>query len=121
MRIDRLTGNSSVATADVTLHRTTDMHHRLKTFVMAWTPACALAAESVSTLHRIIGNGALTGAWIMANLCFAGMRAQNHPSTTWRVVAFACGLPFTLVTYFVVGEGSERAFGVEIPKLRRPK
>ncbi|HLS81488.1 MAG TPA: hypothetical protein VK025_08800 [Steroidobacter sp.] len=90
--------------------------HRLVALIVAWTPLWASAAESVSTTHRVVGNAAITGPWILANICFAGMRAQNSRSSLWRMVAFVLGFPLTLVTYFVVREGSERAYGVDIPK-----
>lgn len=92
--------------------------HRLLASMVAWTPIWASAAESVSTTHRVVGTALITGPWILANICYAGLRAQNSPSRLWRMVAFVIGLPFTLVTYFVVREGSERAYGVDIPKKR---
>jgi hypothetical protein len=60
----------------------------------------------------------VSALWLLANFSYAGMRAQNHPSATWRAVAFIFGLPGTLLSYFLVAEGEERAYGVEIP--RRP-
>ncbi|HEX2492490.1 MAG TPA: hypothetical protein VHK24_01855 [Steroidobacter sp.] len=83
-----------------------------------WSPAWASTAHSVSQTHRIVGTVIISGVWIMANICFAGMRAQNNPSTAWRFAAFVAGLPGTLMTYFFVDEGSERAYGVDIPKKR---
>jgi hypothetical protein len=65
-----------------------------------------------SAVGRDVG---ASGLWVHANICFAGMRAQNSPSTGWRIVAFIFGFPGTLITYFVVDEGSERAYGIEIP------
>jgi hypothetical protein len=44
------------------------------------------------------------------------MRAQNNPSVFWRTLAFIFGLPGTIVTFFVVGEGSERVYGIDLPR-----
>ena len=60
----------------------------------------------------------VSGLWLLANFSYAGMRAQNHPSIGWRVVAFIFGLPGTLLSYLLVAEGEERAYGVEIPRRR---
>jgi hypothetical protein len=67
--------------------------------------------------ERVSDTGA-SALWLLANFSYAGMRAQNHPSAGWRVVAFIFGFPGTLLSYFLVPEGGERAYGVEIP--RRP-
>ncbi len=53
--------------------------------------------------------------WAFANICYAGMRAQNNPSTGWRILCFIFGFPGTLLSYFVVKEGSERVYGIDIP------
>lgn len=60
-----------------------------------------------------------TGLWILSNISYAGMRAQAHPSTGWRALAFIFGLPGTLVTYFAVTEGGCRAYGVSLPRPDR--
>lgn len=58
---------------------------------------------------------------ILSNSSYAGMRAQNKKDNgELRTVAFICGLPYTLITYMVVDEGSERAYGVDIPKKQQP-
>lgn len=56
---------------------------------------------------------------IVANLSYAGMRAQNHPSAGWRALAFLFGIPGTLPTFFLVEEGGERAYGVDLPRADR--
>ena len=84
----------------------------------ASVPTWVTAAETASQVPRSVGNAGASGLWVLANICFAGMRAQNSPSTGWRIVAFLFGFPGTLITYFVVDEGSERAYGIEIPKKR---
>jgi hypothetical protein len=50
------------------------------------------------------------------------MRAQgSKESTVWRVLAFIFGFPGTLVSLASIVEGSERAYGVDLPRrVRRP-
>jgi hypothetical protein len=48
------------------------------------------------------------------------MRAQNNRSVLWRTLAFILGLPGTIVTFFAVPEGSDRAYGVDLPRKGRP-
>ncbi len=62
-----------------------------------------------------VGSGAV---WILANFCYAGMKAQGHPSRLWRILSFIFGFPGTLLSFFVVREGSGRAYGVDLPKHR---
>lgn len=91
---------------------------RLASLVACCFPTWAAAAEAMPQASQSAGNVGASGLWVLANICFAGMRAQNSPSTGWRIVAFIFGFPGTLVTYFVVAEGSERAYGIEIPRKR---
>lgn len=49
---------------------------------------------------------------VMANISYAGMRAQGSDNRFGRALAFVMGFPGTLLTYFVVDEGSEKAYGV---------
>ncbi|MDX9736038.1 MAG: hypothetical protein RBU36_18050 [Thermoanaerobaculia bacterium] len=91
---------------------------RLVSLLASCTPAWASAAEVLPEAPRSAGNVGASGLWVLANICFAGMRAQNSPRAGWRIVAFLFGLPGTLVTYFVVAEGSERAYGIDIPRKR---
>lgn len=82
--------------------------------LVAWpAPVFAQASDSVR-------NTGVSGLWILANLSYAGMRAQNHASTGWRILAFIFGFPGTLLTFFLVEEGNERAYGVDLPKRLRP-
>jgi len=74
-----------------------------------------LAEAQDRTVVRDNGASAL---WIFANLAYAGMRAQNSASAGWRIVAFIFGFPGTLLTFLVVREGGERAYGIEMPKRR---
>jgi len=75
----------------------------------------------IQAMHRLRGPFVSAGKamflafWVLANIAFAGMRAQNSASSA-RVVAFTAGLPVTLVTLVVVTEGSERAFGIDLPR-----
>jgi hypothetical protein len=58
----------------------------------------------------------ISGLWVLANISFAGMRAQNHQSIFWRTVAAIFGFPGTILSFICVAEGSERAYGIEIPR-----
>lgn len=85
--------------------------------LMTLTPAWATGAEQTCSTDWGRGGGAgISAIWALANVSYAGMRAQNNPSRGWRVVSFILGFPGTLVTYFAVQEGSERAYGIDLPK-----
>ncbi len=62
------------------------------------------------------GTAGVSGLWILANFCYAGMRAQANPSSFWRVVSFIFGFPGTVVSLFAIEEGSERVYGVDVPR-----
>ncbi|MGA2170638.1 MAG: hypothetical protein ABSG62_20810 [Terracidiphilus sp.] len=62
----------------------------------------------------------ISGLWILANISFAGMRAQNNPSVLWRTLAFIFGLAGTILTFIAVDEGSDRAYGIDLPRRGRP-
>ena len=81
----------------------------------------ALAAQDMERAQSAAQDGGLTGLWVLANLSYAGMRAQGHPSVGWRFVSFVCGLPGTLLTTIFVREGEERAYGVDLPRSASPK
>jgi hypothetical protein len=89
-------------------------------FLFAAIPVAAVAADGASGLdvQQSARDTGVSAIWILANISYAGMRAQNHPSTGWRVLSFIFGFPGTLLTFFVVREGRERAYGVDIPKKR---
>jgi hypothetical protein len=96
--------------------------HRLRslavlTFV-CFTCASAAIAQQANTQVQIRDTG-ISGVWVLANISFAGMRAQNHRSVLWRTLAFIFGLPGTLVTFFAVAEGGERAYGIDLPRRQR--
>jgi hypothetical protein len=77
--------------------------------------AAALAQVSTTTQTQIQDAG-ISGLWVLANVSFAGMRAQNNRSVLWRTLAFLFGLPGTIVSFFAVAEGSDRAYGIELPR-----
>ena len=86
--------------------------------IVAWIPAWTSATEVVTQTSSTSDSVGASALWIFANLSFAGMRAQDSPSAGWRIVAFIFGFPGTVITYFVVAEGSERAYGIELPTRR---
>jgi hypothetical protein len=67
--------------------------------------------------HQVRDRG-VSALWMLANISYAGMRAQNNRSGGWRILAFIFGLPGTILTFFAVPEGGERAYGIEIPTSR---
>jgi hypothetical protein len=78
-----------------------------------------LAQVSATTQSQIQDTG-ISGLWVLANVSFAGMRAQNNRSVLWRTLAFIFGLPGTIVSFFAVAEGSDRAYGIDLPRKGRP-
>jgi hypothetical protein len=83
--------------------------------LLLWLVPAAAFAECVSPTVK---NTGVSGIWILANISYAGMRAQNHPGAAWRIAAFIFGFPGTLITFFAVKEGGERAYGIDIPRKR---
>lgn len=81
--------------------------------------SAALAQTSRTPQSQIQDTG-ISGLWILANISFAGMRAQNNPSVLWRTLAFIFGLPGTILTFIAVDEGSDRAYGIDLPRRGRP-
>lgn len=82
------------------------------------TASPAFAADVAERTVVQVGNTGAYGIWILANVSFAGMRAQGNRSHWWRFFAFIFGFPGTLVTYLAVDEGSDRAYGIDLPKRR---
>jgi len=81
------------------------------------TLATSASAQTIDSPSQVIvQTGGLSALWVLANFCYAGMRAQGSSSSGWRIVAFIFGFPGTLVSYFAVKEASERAYGVDLPK-----
>jgi len=53
---------------------------------------------------------------ILANLAYAGMRAQDLKETQyWRLLAMIGGFPGTIVSWFAVEEGSGNMYGIKLP------
>lgn len=70
-------------------------------------------------MYNSVGQTGVSGLWILANFSYAGMKAQGELNAgVWRVLAFIAGFPGTLITLFAVKEGSERAYGVDLPRKR---
>src|SRR6188508_1146587 len=88
---------------------------------LAWVSALWLAllpSAAAAQDRTVIRDSGASAIWIFANLAYAGMRAQNSSSVGWRILAFFFGFPGTLLTFFLVTEGSERAYGIDLPKRR---
>lgn len=85
-------------------------------FVVCTFVSTSLWAQTSTTPEVQIQNTGISGIWVLANISFAGMRAQNHPSILWRTLAFIFGLPGTIVSFFAVREGSNRAYGIDLPR-----
>ena len=62
------------------------------------------------------GTEGSVAVWVFANLSFTAMRAQAKGSLFWKVVTFIFGFPGTLLTLMVVEEGSERGYGIDVPR-----
>ena len=58
----------------------------------------------------------VSAIWVLANLSFTAMRAQGRGSLFWKALTFIFGFPGTLLTLLVVAEGSERAYGIDMPR-----
>ena len=69
------------------------------------------------TLKYSIGFG--LGSGVLWMVLYTVWRAQAYRGKVWRAVAFIGGLPVTLLSYFVVAEGSDRAYGIELPRQKR--
>jgi hypothetical protein len=76
------------------------------------------AQGSVNSGTSNVETGGSSAIWIFANISYAGMRAQGSPSMGWRIISFIFGFPGTLLTLLIVREGSERAYGIELPKRK---
>jgi hypothetical protein len=58
----------------------------------------------------------VSAIWVFANLSFTAMRAQDKGTTFWKVVTFIFGFPGSLLTLLAVKKGSERAYGMDMPR-----
>ena len=86
--------------------------------ILALVPAVAHAQQVVYQTHDTVRVGGVSALWVLANISYAGMRAQVSTSTGWRIVSFIVGFPGTLLSLLAVQEGGERAYGIDIPKKR---
>lgn len=93
---------------------------KLAAAALSLIPLNAFAAGVASQAQEPIVRTGASGLWILANISYAGMRAQNSASGGWRVLAFIFGFPGTLISYFAVVEGSDRAYGIEVPRRGPP-
>lgn len=90
----------------------TNLRRNVTILLLWWGLGATAAVAQLSNAPRVqIQDTGISGLWVLANISFAGMRAQNNRSVLWRTIAFIFGLPGTIITFFAVGEGSERAYG----------
>jgi len=87
----------------------------LALFATVFTANYAHAQDAARAVTTIEHTG-VSGLWILANISYAGMRAQASQSFGWRITAFIGGFPGTFLSFFVIEEGSGRAYGIDIPK-----
>lgn len=92
------------------------MRSRLLCFVLG---ILALPTTAFADTGDRAGSAGISGLWVLANFCYAGMRAQAHRNAGWRIVSFIFGFPGTLLSMLVVEEGGERAYGVDLPRVDR--
>lgn len=85
--------------------------------VLFWifVPANAFAQEAFGINPTTMTNTGVSGIWILANISYAGMRAQGSNQSGWRIVAFIFGLPGTLLTFLVVQDSGGSAYGIKLP------
>jgi hypothetical protein len=85
--------------------------------VLLWIfiPAEAFAQGALGINPTTMTNTGVSGLWILANISYAGMRAQGSIQAGWRIIAFIFGLPGTFLTFLVVSEGGGSAYGVNLP------
>jgi hypothetical protein len=76
----------------------------------------AIAQTESSIPRREIGTHGVSALLLLANFSYAGMRAQGSKDRFLRIIAFIFGFPGTLLSLIVMRDGSERAYGVDLPK-----
>ena len=100
--------------------RKTNMYRNVSILLFGWASCASVALAQGTTSQEIqVTNTGISGLWVLANVSYAGMRAQNNSSKIWRILAFVFGLPGTIVTFFAVKEGNDRAYGVDLPRKDR--
>ncbi len=95
--------------------RKTSFSRNLSILLLGWFSCASVALAQSSPQTRAEDTG-ISGLWVLANISYAGMRAPNNSSELWRILAFIFGLPGTIVTLFAVKEGSDRAYGIDLPR-----
>jgi hypothetical protein len=101
--------------------RKTNMCRNVLILLFGWASCASVALAQGTTSEEIqVTHTGISGLWVLANVSYAGMRAQNNSSKFWRILAFIFGLPGTIVTLFAVKEGNDRAYGVDLPRKGRP-
>ena len=88
--------------------------------VLLSSPSLAFA-QTVSSSAETARDMGVSSLWILANFSYAGMRAQNSRSAGWRIISFIFGFPGTLLSLLLIRAGSERAYGVDVPRRRPPE
>ena len=97
----------------------------LNKLILAFCCICAVVLLSgfvwsdYQTVDHSARDTGVSGLWILANISYAGMRAQDHPRARWRILSFIFGFPGTLLSLFFVTEGGERVYGIQIPTRLR--
>ena len=73
--------------------------------LFALTPAVAHAGQVLANNQVVsVRTGGVSALWVLANISYAGMRAQDNPSAGWRIIAFILGFPGTFVSWLAVPE-----------------
>jgi hypothetical protein len=97
-------------------------------FLVQWARLLSALAVALVTFTSIANSaditssspagaeGGVSAVWIFANLSFTGMQAQAKGTAFRRVISFIFGFPGTLLTLLVVTRGSERAYGIDMPR-----
>lgn len=88
---------------------------RVAAAFFALIPIAASASVAATSTPAPVVRTGVSGIWILANISYAGMRAQNSQSAGWRIVAFIFGFPGTLISFLAVQEGGGRAYGIDLP------
>jgi len=94
-------------------------NYRLYRLALAFGAFCVPALAQGTSSPTGTESGA-SAVWIFANLSFTGMRAQATGTVFWKVVTFIFGFPGTLLSLLIVTRGSERAYGIDMPRKGRP-
>ena len=101
------------------MKRVGKLFYRFSLALYWWSsPATILAQNSSAVDSSTMRDTGISGIWMLANISYAGMRAQGSQSTGWRIVAFIFGFPGTLITFLAVQDGGGRAYGIELPGPR---